>query len=136
MIVKTDFRKRDNKRLSDWVRIGFFEPERNKLYIIAEFQNWNNHAGINEGFLIINSVLIDCTIQAHQKSNMYSCGFNKSIANLEECLLNFREQYKERFKDYDLFDVDSCGCVHSYMTDLMNFFQGKYKVKLFLEVLI
>lgn len=130
-IVKADFRRRDNKRLSDLVRIGFFNSELNKLQIVATYENWNNEKGVNDGFLCLYTSLYYCRYYAaHQKGNNFAGGYNKPIANLEETLTAWKEENNLNY------EVDYCGSIYSLMTDLMNELQKQYEDKLFLEVLI
>lgn len=120
--------------LNSYRKIGYYDASSNSFIEICRWRNTHGVTGTNDGLLQIWSPLFDFIAYSHQRGNNYSGGYNKPIANLENCLYQFSTaiKNKEIVTDGGDFSCSSCGSIDSLLNELKNYLQYFYNEKLFI----
>lgn len=115
---------------NSYIKIGFYDIEYNSFVEVARWRNTYTVNGSNYGLLQIWDVIHPAyAFFKAQGSNNTCGGYNKAIANLKSCLYQFQQEIKKSFNEDFVFST--CGSIDSLTTELMNYLQQQYIVKLF-----
>lgn len=124
-ITSTQYDRIEGNQLNSFVRIGWYNAERNCFEEVARWRNsFNKNSGANYGLLQVWSICFDFSAFESQGGYNTCGGYNKPIANLESCLWQFQKEHAD-------FQYSSCGSIDSLLNSLKEYLQKQYKVKLF-----
>ena len=132
-ITSAQWEKIERNPFNSFKKIGWYNQETNRFEEVARWRNTYTKNGSNYGMLNIWSPLYDVHIFESQGSNNTCGGYNKPIANLESCLY----QLKKAIDNNEIvhegnFNFSSCGSIDSLISELKDYLQKMFKVKLFI----
>ena len=128
-VRKEHYDKVSFNRLSDYIKIGYYDKEANTFICAASFRNAVSKSGCNYGLLRVIDDYDNFISFSRQKGYNSAGGYNKSIANFEQCLRDFKEVHSD-------FSCSDCGSITSYTRELKDYLQKSYTEKLFVLVCI
>jgi hypothetical protein len=114
-------------------KIGWYDSENNRFQEVARWRNTHGKTGANFGMLNLWTPLYDVHFFESQGGCNVCGGYNKPIANLEGCLYQFKKAIENNEITHEGdFNYSQCGSIDSLMTELKDYLQKMFKVKLFI----
>ena len=127
-ITPTMFDKIEYNNKNSYQKIGYFDLEKNQFCEVARWRNsYSKNSGANYGLLQIWAVTFDFASFSSQGGRNTCGGYNKPVANLENCLHQFSKSAEGTG-----FSFSSYGSTQSLLEELKNYLQNQYKAKLLL----
>ena len=128
-----DRSEKNNK--NQFYKIGYYDTEKNCFCEVARFRNsYNAASGANYGLLQIWSITFNAAYYETQGGRNTCGGYNKPIANLESCLYQLKCDIEDNkiVTDCGEFSCSSCGSILSLLSELKDYLQKQYTIKLFI----
>ena len=125
--------KVERNPFNSFKKIGWYDADNNRFQEVVRWRNTYGSTGANFGMLNIWSPLFDAHFFESQGGRNVCGGYNKPIANLEGVFYQLKEAIKkgEIVSEGD-FNYSNCGSIDSLMTELKDYLQKQFKVKLFI----
>lgn len=132
-ITNTQREKIEYNPFNSFKKIGWYDEKNNRFQEVARWRNTYGTSGANYGMLNIWCPLFTAHFFEHQGGRNTCGGYNKPIANLESCLYQLKNAIENNeFVHEGNFNFSSCGSIESLISELKDYLQKMFSVKLFI----